>query len=530
MTNARVALSIRHKQLIMEQFKEKKKEGTKLSQTALALWAKETLKLKQVPDQSTISRIVRDATRFEHFNINSNSCRARPPAVPRLEVALYRWMCSLSNNGVLINTEVVRMKAQKLLEEANKHLPSEKQLQLKFSKGWVERFKKRFGLRFRRIHGEAKSADNEAIAKKMPCIHMLMMTFDARDIWNADEFGLFYRQPPSWTLSRKVVSGSKKEKTRITFLACCNADGTEKMPLMIIGSALNPRAFKKKSGQELGFDYHANKKAWMNAPLFFSWLQRLDQFIGRQEGRKILLLIDNCSAHGTADSLPPLRNVRVQFLPPNTTSRVQPLDAGIIAWVKAKYKRRLLFRVFDNIDMGKKSIYNVDILTAMRWTKEEWESCPSSVIKNCFLHCLKQGENFTAEERGDIYGETVDKMVRDATEHGVGFTRIGLEYLLNPPEEDEVMEEVNLKDLGLEVAGVSQTESEDVGLEEPEEDLAFTVAQELEFLARARSILESRGELNEVGRKAFSSCQRTLRVEKVESMKQTTIIDHFQKK
>ena len=242
------------------------------------------------------------------------------------------------------------------------------------------------------------------------------------------------------------------------------------------------------------------------------------------------MLIDNSSAYGIADSLPPLRNVRVKFLPPNKTSRVQPLDAGIIAWVKAKYKRRLLFRVFDNIDMGKKSIYNVDILTAMRWTKEEWESCPSSVIKNCFLHCLKQGENFTAEERGDIHRETADNMMRDATEHGVGFSRIGLENLLNPPKEDEVMEEVNLKDLGLEVAGVSQNESEDVGLEDPEKDLALTVAQELDFLARARSILESRGELNEAGRKVFSSCQPALRVEKVESMKQTTINDHFQKK
>lgn len=172
---------------------------------------------------------------------------------------------------------------------------------MKFSKGWVERFKKRFGLRFRRISGEAKSADTEAIVNQMPRIHMLMMNFDARDTWNADEFDLFYRQPPSWTISGNVVSGHKKEESRITFLACCNADGTEKMPLMIIGSALNLRALKMKSGQELGFDYHAKKKAWMNAPQFFSWIQRLDQYIGREEGRKILLLIDNCSAHGTAD-------------------------------------------------------------------------------------------------------------------------------------------------------------------------------------------------------------------------------------
>lgn len=44
------------------------------------------------------------------------------------------------------------------------------------------------------------------------------------------------------------------------------------------------------------------------------------------------------------------------------------------------------------------------------------------------------------------------------------------------------------------------------------------MAQELKFLARARFILESRGEPNESGRKMFSSFQRALRVEKVESI------------
>lgn len=76
-----------------------------------------------------------------------------------------------------------------------------------------------------------------------------------------------------------------------------------------------------------------------------------------------------------------MQNVRVEFLPPNTTSRVQPLDAGIIAWVKAKYKRRLLLRVFENLEALSKNVYSVDVLTAIRWTEREWNSCPADVIK-----------------------------------------------------------------------------------------------------------------------------------------------------
>ena len=177
----------------------------------------------------------------------------------------------------------------------------------------------------------------------------------------------------------------------------------------------------------------------MNDEIFFEWLRRLDRYIDPETGRKILLFVDNCSAHGKHDMMPDLSNVRVEFLPPNKTSKVKPLDAGIIAWVKNKYRRRLLMRVFDNIDMGRKSIYNVDVLTAMRWVTEEWDTCPSDVIENCFNHCLKATAQIGEEEREGGSEMVIEDMERDATEHGVTFSRVGLENLLCPEEEDDVV-------------------------------------------------------------------------------------------
>lgn len=86
------------------------------------------------------------------------------------------------------------------------------------------------------------------------------MTFAARKALNIDEFCLFYHQPPVWILSKGLVFEQKKDKTRLTFLAYRNADESEKLPLMIIGSALQARAFMKKSGEQLGFDYHEKIK------------------------------------------------------------------------------------------------------------------------------------------------------------------------------------------------------------------------------------------------------------------------------
>ena len=61
-------------------------------------------------------------------------------------------------------------------------------------------------------------------------------------------------------------------KRRLTFLACSNADGTEKFLLFIIGKSLKPRCFKGNSASDLGFDYTRNSKAWMNWNIFQEWL------------------------------------------------------------------------------------------------------------------------------------------------------------------------------------------------------------------------------------------------------------------
>jgi hypothetical protein len=82
-------------------------------------------------------------------------------------------------------------------------------------------------------------------------------------------------------------------------------------------------------------------------------LVKLDKQMKGQR-RRILLLSDNAPSHKVDDTIPhiageleglpyiELDNVILLFLPPNTTSHVQPLDAGIIASFKAQYKRILV--------------------------------------------------------------------------------------------------------------------------------------------------------------------------------------------
>ena len=53
---------------------------------------------------------------------------------------------------------------------------------MKFSKGWMESFKKRQNLRFRRVQGEAHSAYTSTIKEEMPLILRIVLTYTYKDV------------------------------------------------------------------------------------------------------------------------------------------------------------------------------------------------------------------------------------------------------------------------------------------------------------------------------------------------------------
>ncbi|XP_049528908.1 tigger transposable element-derived protein 6-like [Dermacentor silvarum] len=175
--------------------------------------------------------------------------------------------------------------------------------------------------------------------------------------------------------------GGKVSKDRITVLLCCNEDGSDMMKPWMIGKAKNPTCLRNIA--RLPCIYKKNTKAWMTCELFESFLRYLDGRLGCK-GRSGLLFLDNCAAHPKDTSF--LHNLRVVFLPANTTSHLQPLDAGIIKNTKHLYRkcivRRFLARVSRGQDPGKLSI-----LDAMHYFKTSWESVKRETVNNCLKKC-----------------------------------------------------------------------------------------------------------------------------------------------
>ncbi|KAM3319815.1 hypothetical protein P3S67_007015 [Capsicum chacoense] len=175
-----------------------------------------------------------------------------------------------------------------------------------FSQGWLERFKSRHGIKQYLRFGESGSVNMEAMESNLQSIREKLDQFAKKDVFNMDETGLFFRLQPDHSLATKQLEGKKQDKERLTV----NVN---------LGS--------------MDCEYRANKRAWMIEILFREYVQQLD---AKMDGRKILLIVDNCPAH--PKNVEDLRNVELFFLPPNTTSKIQPCDAGIIRAFKMHYQ------------------------------------------------------------------------------------------------------------------------------------------------------------------------------------------------
>ena len=126
-------------------------------------------------------------------------------------------------------------------------------------------------------------------------LQTLLSNYKLEDIFNADEFGLFYQCLPSKTycLSGRKCSGAENSEVILTGIAAAGAT-REKLEMFVIGKSKKLRCLKNV--KQLPCRYRAQKKSWMAEVLFEELVRKLDSSFQAQS-RRVALLIDNYPAH-----------------------------------------------------------------------------------------------------------------------------------------------------------------------------------------------------------------------------------------
>ena len=150
----------------------------------------------------------------------------------------------------------------------------------------------------------------------------------------------------------------KLSKIRITGMAVANAMGNT-LPMFVIGKAKNPRCFKNV--KFLPCCYRNQQKSWLNGKLFEEWLRELDRKFAC-EGRNVAFVIDNYPAHPHIDNL---KSINLYFLPPNTTSKNQPMYQGAIRSLKAKYHNDVVRKIVQSVEKNK-TLPKISLLQGMQ--------------------------------------------------------------------------------------------------------------------------------------------------------------------
>lgn len=283
----------------------------------------------------------------------------------QLDAAVLRWFIQQRATGVNVIGVEIMTAAVKLAQELGI-------VNFKGSDGWLWRFRSRHGLFYVNTHGESGSADSTGIEAFRARFNKFLEeeNLTLSQVYNADEAGFYWRSMPKNTQVTKhegKAKGKKISKERISVLVGSNATGTHRLKLAMVGKSKRPHAMRNMNIEiDLPAKYYNTKNAWFTAAIFIDWffnyfVPAVIKFqvevlgIPRDEVRAVLLL-DNAPAYPSADTLVAHNGqIRVMYLPPNTTSLIQPMDQGIISALKRKYTRRYLDEVLvvleDNSDL-----------------------------------------------------------------------------------------------------------------------------------------------------------------------------------
>uniref|UniRef100_A0A8D2MII9 Tigger transposable element derived 4 n=1 Tax=Zonotrichia albicollis TaxID=44394 RepID=A0A8D2MII9_ZONAL len=299
---------------------------------------------------------------FETLRFDPKRKRLRTAFYADLEEALMKWYRIAQCLNVPVSGPMLRLKANDFAQKLGHS-------DFKCSNGWLDRFKSRYGLVFRAQPVEAAAtpavgAPTLWYQNVLPCY---LNDYQPKNVFHIQETGLLYQMLPPNTFTFKGETFSVVVGT--------NMDGSEKLPLLIIGKSKSSHSFKDV--KSLPVDYEENDRACMTSGIFEQWMHKLDHGFQAQE-RRVVILVDFLPAHTEVKNL---KSVKLVFLPPDSSSCIA-MKERIIRSLKVKYRHCLIKRFVDCVESNKE--FRLTLPGAIEMLYLCWRKVtPETIAKSC---------------------------------------------------------------------------------------------------------------------------------------------------
>ncbi|GFS40886.1 PAN2-PAN3 deadenylation complex catalytic subunit PAN2 [Nephila pilipes] len=285
-----------------------------------------------------------------------------------MEQLLLLWIKEKQLAGDSVSEAIICEKAGAVFQDLKRDVTEKEGESLQGGEGfkascsWFDNFKKRSSIHSVICHGEASSEDIQAAENFIKIFEKLISEegYLPQQVFNCDETGLFWKKMPRRMFimaEEKSLPSHKAMKDRLTLALCANAIGDFKIKPLLVYHSENKRAFKayKVMKEKLQVLWHANSKAWVTSQFFIEWMNIVfgpsmkKYLIDNGLPLKCVLLLDNAPAQPPGledDPLDEFKFIKIVYLPPNTTSTLQPMDQQVISNFKKLFTKHLLKRCF----------------------------------------------------------------------------------------------------------------------------------------------------------------------------------------
>nr|XP_031843598.1 jerky protein homolog-like [Nomia melanderi]XP_031843599.1 jerky protein homolog-like [Nomia melanderi] len=341
--------------------------------------------------------------------------RIRKPVYDALDTKLYLWFLETKTLGIPITDLLLQEKALQISQEIGGSST------FKASHGWLWKFKNRHNIRLLNAFREKGSADATAAEKFTDEFHSRIEEEGLQwcNIYNMDETGLIWKALPAKTPHsvKGKFEGKKLKKDRVIVGLCANATGTHKLKPLVINKFKNPRALKHCKDQ-MPVVLKSQRRGWIDQTTFSNWyendfksaVRKYQLENGVQE--KAVLLLDNCWGHKLLMAEYHYDDqFEIVFLPPNTTSLLQPMGQGVIAKIKKLFRHKMLSRIIA-CGGGLNEFYSkYTIKDCIQLLDESWTEINSRNIRNSWNNIKKSSEEVIVKEELDEQDKQLHQLI-----------------------------------------------------------------------------------------------------------------------
>ncbi|CAB5363872.1 unnamed protein product [Rhizophagus irregularis] len=198
-----------------------------------------------------------------------------------------------------------------------------------------------------------------------------------------------------------------------------------------------------------------------------------------RENRHIILLIDNARCY-KSENINSLSNVKVHFLPPNTTSFLQPLDQGIIYSLKAQYCKLLCqnrIQAYDFYEERDPIPPPIDIFDSINLIADAWKKVSKKTILNSWAKAeILPNNNMGDSECSDNSNYEEDNIGHELQSliDELGFVNpLAVNDYINIDNRVSAEEELSLQEIVDVIKGTNEREIEE---EEEQDEISTIVA------------------------------------------------------